>query len=144
MDPTVLQWSMNHSLEQTITSFFSHLPDIAAVYLFGSQIQPEKVNRFSDVDVAVLFDFNCAPNFINLTGMRESLSESLERDVDLICLNDSGPVIGMQVLHGGKLISLKNQRINNNYFIHLLTDYADLKRVTAPHEDAIVRGGFYA
>ncbi len=48
------------NIKNTIRNYFSKQKHVLCVYLFGSAITG-KENKFSDVDIAVLFDSSISP-----------------------------------------------------------------------------------
>jgi predicted nucleotidyltransferase len=77
------------------------LPDVVAVYLFGS-FASDAANASSDVDLAVLA---AAPIVAEqLIRARELLSERLRRDVDLLDLGRASTVMRAQVVSTGRLL----------------------------------------
>ena len=77
------------------------LPDVIAVYLFGS-FATDAANTSSDIDLAVLA---AAPIVAEqLIRARELLSERLRRDVDLLDLGRASTVMRAQVVSTGRLL----------------------------------------
>jgi predicted nucleotidyltransferase len=77
------------------------LPDVMAVYLFGS-FATDAVNASSDIDLAVLA---AAPVLAEqLARARELLSERLRRDIDLLDLGRASTVMCAQVVSTGRLL----------------------------------------
>jgi predicted nucleotidyltransferase len=77
------------------------LPDVMAVYLFGS-FAADAANATSDIDLAVLAS---APIVVEqLARSRELLSERLRRDVDLLDLGRASTVMCAQVVSTGRLL----------------------------------------
>jgi predicted nucleotidyltransferase len=77
------------------------LPDVMAVYLFGS-FAADAANASSDIDLAVLAS---APIVVEqLARSRELLSERLRRDVDLLDLGRASTVMRAQVVSTGRLL----------------------------------------
>ena len=87
-----------------LQSYFSKRKEVLCVYLFGS-VAAGRENRFSDIDVAVLFD--PAMPEANYTqqqlALMDELSRLLHRDVDVVLLNKASIFLKFQVLRNGKL-----------------------------------------
>ena len=130
------------TIEQTILGYFSSLPHIVSISLFGSYAG-NTANRESDVDIAILCEKAHVPPLLTLIEWRESLSTALEKDVDLVCLNTASPIIGMQVFKYGKTLKINNSREYINYQIFLFSDYAELKELRAPMEKTILKRKYY-
>lgn len=90
-------------IEKSLIDQLHKKPEIVSVYLFGSQAKGNQ-GKDSDIDIAILFDWENVPDQLELIEIREELSQILNNDVDLVCLNGSSPIIGMQVLKYGKLL----------------------------------------
>ncbi|MGA8163463.1 MAG: nucleotidyltransferase domain-containing protein [Waddliaceae bacterium] len=130
------------SIEDEVIGFFSKRDEVVFLSLFGSRANG-KSRQESDVDIAVLFNPDRIPGPMEMIEMREDLSDRLRRDVDLVCLNTSSPIIGFQVLNKGKALLVKNRKLYDCYVINLLTDYCDLKRLRRPIEDSILKRRYY-
>jgi predicted nucleotidyltransferase len=77
------------------------LPDVWAVYVFGSFARGEEWPE-SDVDIAVLLPpTRRIPDVLQLMG---SLSESIDRDVDVVDLRRVGDVLRREVLESGRTL----------------------------------------
>lgn len=114
-------------IAQEIRTFFHDREAVTAVYLFGSAAQG-RMNRFSDIDVAVLYRRNQTPDLRRQLADQETLSERLNRTVDLVNLNTASPILGRQVLKNGRLLLNQDPSAVNNYFVQTLNAYFDLKR----------------
>ncbi len=130
------------SIEKTTVDFFSKKNHIISVDLFGSYAQNQQIET-SDVDIGVLFEGAHIPSIFEQIEWREKLSEILKKDVDLICLNDASPIIGMQVYKNGKNLLLNDRQAYFNYQMRLFTDYAELKELRLPMEKTILKRKMY-
>ncbi len=115
--------------------------DIAFAFLFGSSARGE-MTAFSDVDIAIFFIGSI--NFHRIYDLREDLSEVAGVEADVVVLNDASPVIRMQVLKKGKLLSNRDRRAYHEFFMNTVKEYDDLKRNRKEIEDKILRGRIYA
>lgn len=68
----------------------------------------------------------------------------IKRETDIVILNNSSPVIRMQVLKNGVILINKNRAIYNDFFVRTVKEYDDLKRVRKEAEENILRGKIYA
>jgi predicted nucleotidyltransferase len=89
---------MNEQIKRTLRLFFKKEDNIRLAFLIGS-FATGKSRPDSDVDVAVLF--GRIPDHMKILDLRERLSEGLKRDIDLVILNEAGPIIRMQALKTG-------------------------------------------
>jgi predicted nucleotidyltransferase len=125
-------------IEEKIIAYFTDQEGVIALMLFGSFSKGNQTSR-SDVDIAVLYEHSKLPNKLDLIEFKEGLSESLEREVDLICLNTANPIIGMQIYTSGKYLLNKNKFASDSFFTNLFVDYIELKELRKPMEDTILK-----
>ena len=131
---------MNEQIKRTLRLFFTKEENIRLAFLIGS-FATGKSRPDSDVDVAVLF--GRIPDHMEILDLRERLSEGLKRDIDLVVLNDAGPIIRMQALKTG--IRLRAEKgAYEDFFVRTVNEYDDLKQIRAPIEEAVLRRKIYA
>lgn len=130
------------SIKRVLTRFFEHDNRVAAVYLYGSIVHGP-FGEESDLDVGVLFRDKQVPLPREIFDLQVKLSETLSMNVDLVALNQVSPILSMQVLRKGERIMNFDSRAVNNYFVRVVNDYDDLKRVRKPIEDNILNGRIY-
>jgi predicted nucleotidyltransferase len=128
-------------IAETLKEYFRDKEEVLLAFIFGSAVSG-RLTKNSDVDIAVLF--SNAPDFSNVLKIINDVSEAIGREVDLVVLNNSSPVIRMQVLKNGKLIKSKDDTIYNNFFVRAVKEYDDLKYVRKEAEINILRGRIYA
>jgi hypothetical protein len=120
---------------------FEDKEEILLVFVFGS-FASGRLTKESDVDVAVLFKER--PSFSTMSAFTNEVSGAMGREADLVVLNDSSPIIRMQVLKYGNLISCRDNAILNDFRVRTIKDYDDLKRIRKEAEEKILRGRTYA
>jgi len=131
---------MNEQIKRTLRLFFKKEDNIRLAFLIGS-FATGKSRPDSDVDVAVLF--GRIPDHMKILDLRERLSEGLKRDIDLVILNEAGPIIRMQALKTG--IRLRAEKgAYEDFFVWTVNEYEDLKQIRAPIEEAVLRRKIYA
>lgn len=131
---------MNEQIKRTLRLFFKKEDNIRLAFLIGS-FATGKSRPDSDVDVAVLF--GRIPDHMKILDLRERLSEGLKRDIDLVILNEAGPIIRMQALKTG--IRLRAEKgTYEDFFVRTVNEYEDLKQIRAPIEEAVLRRKIYA
>lgn len=118
-----------------IAQFAAEQPGVLAAYLFGSAVQNRLADE-SDVDVGLLFD--AAPGTLGRLELQEDLTAVLNRQSDLVSLNQASPVLAMQVLKHGELIFERSERAVREFQIRTLFAYFDLKQVRKPIEEALL------
>ena len=131
---------MRESTVQKLQTFFAGEENVRLAFLIGS-FAAGTARPDSDVDIAVLF--GRVPDYMDVLDLRDRLSALVEREADLVVLNDSGPVIRMQVLKTG--IRLRAEKgAYEEFFVRTVNEYDDLKQIRAPIEDAVLRKKIYA
>ena len=130
------------AIKKIIKDFFQHKDQIISVHLFGSYAKGSS-RKDSDVDVAILCDAKNMPSKLDVLQWRQDLADLLHKDVDLVCLNDASPILGMQVAQGKIDILVKNVNIYAYYIMYLFSDYAELKELRAPMEKDILKRKYY-
>jgi|WetSurMetagenome_2_1015567.scaffolds.fasta_scaffold802196_2 uncharacterized protein len=132
------------NLSPTIKSlgdFFKEQPPVLLAFLFGSmavgQMHPE-----SDVDIGILF--KRVPNYKTVSSLGDKISTLLKKEIDLVVLNNSSPIIKMQILKKGLLLHASDRKIYHRFFSDTLNQYDDLKRIRKNCEENILRGRMYA
>ncbi len=121
-------------IKEQIRAFFAGREDVTAVYLYGSAVQG-RLTPHSDIDIGILYKEDTQPDFQRQMGDAASLSAPLNRDVDLVTLNDASPILRMQVLKKGELLSNNAPHQINLFFIKTINEYFDLKQVRRPIEE---------
>jgi len=115
-----------------IGAFFDEAPrGVVSAYLFGSQAEG-RAHRESDVDLAVLLDFETYPNAKERFEARLRLIADLEgllqrNDVDLVVLNDAPPELGARVVTEGKRLYCSDEDANHAYVRDIQLRAADLR-----------------
>ena len=127
-------------LKKSIEKFSLQRKDFLLVFLFGSFTKGFTTDE-SDVDVAIMFEK--APDFYELSDLKDQLSRCVGKEVDIVILNTAFPIIKMQVLKYGMLVK-KHSRAYNDFFVSTLNEYADLKYLRKDIEKNILRGRIYA
>lgn len=91
---------LNHEMVETIKlTLQAALPNLLAVYLFGSQVSGH-ASPESDADIAILLDGTIAAT--TLWEHAEQLATLLNRDVDLIDLRQASTVLQYQIITAGQ------------------------------------------
>jgi predicted nucleotidyltransferase len=124
-----------------LKDYFKDKDEVILVFIFGSAVN-DRLTKQSDIDIAVLF--RQLPNFKEMLCLKNDLSELIKRETDIVILNNSSPIIRMQVLKNGVMVVNKDSAIYNDFFVRTIKEYDDLKRVRKESEDKILRGKIYA
>ncbi|NLG83051.1 MAG: nucleotidyltransferase domain-containing protein [Firmicutes bacterium] len=94
----------NHNpkaLPAKLVEYFASRNDIAFAFLFGSQAKDKATGR-SDVDVAVYF--SPAYDLATVNGITGDLETLLQKNVDLIVLNEANASVAWAALRGIPLV----------------------------------------
>jgi len=108
---------------------------LVALYVFGS-VAAGRERPGSDLDLACVLED--PPAALELLALQDELASVVGRPVDLVLLDRTSPILAMQVLRTGRrLVDLAPAR-TAALEARLFSAYADLKRVRAPAERALV------
>jgi len=112
--------AQEHALVEEIRS---EIPDVLAVYLFGSAATGE-LRPDSDIDLAIL----CTTPLptVRLWSLAQSLAVSAGRDVDLIDLQSASTVVRAQVISTGKRVFCTDESVCGEFEDWVYSDYARL------------------
>lgn len=130
----------DHQRKELLSCLHSFF-DIDAVYLYGSQAKGY-ANEQSDYDIAILCPYAKIPDWESKMAAQSELEDILKREVDLLILNDAGPIIAMQAVQG-LLLEEHNQLRHQQFITHLYSMYAEFKELQAPMEKNILKRKFY-
>ncbi len=121
-------------IKEQIRAFFTGREEVTAVYLYGSAAQ-DRLTLHSDIDIGVLYKEDAQPDFQQQMSDTAALSTQLNREVDLVTLNQASPILRMQLLKKGELLINNAPHQVNLFFIKTINDYFDLKQVRRPIEE---------
>ncbi|NLM96954.1 MAG: nucleotidyltransferase domain-containing protein [Halanaerobiaceae bacterium] len=99
--------------------------NIIFAYIFGSYVQG-KVRTDSDIDIAIyLKDKMDIDDYLEI---KMQLSEACKKEVDLIILNDSTPLLKYQIYKNHILLFTRDKSIESRFKVKTLFEYTDMKR----------------
>ncbi len=117
-------------LENKIINYLTNQLEIELIYLFGSYVKGN-FNKDSDIDIAVYLKKDKSK--LEIFNFKKKLEDMLERDIDLVILNNANDVLKNQVLYYGKNIFAKDEEFKQNYeyisFVNYLSFQEDIKIV---------------
>ncbi len=105
------------------------------IWIFGSEAAGT-ARESSDLDVAALF--RRSPKAVELMNARTELSEVLQRAVDLVDLEIASPILAMQVVRHGTLISDENPSRRVRFLAGLPGRYEEVVRARREAEKRLV------
>lgn len=111
--------------------------DPVAILLYGSYAR-QQVHPGSDIDLAI-FQPHRKPDIFELNLASIDLEDLCRRPVDLVILEAISPVLAMQILRNHRLLALQDRGPLDAFVVKTLTDYADLKIVRRPIEEALLK-----
>jgi predicted nucleotidyltransferase len=107
-----------------------------ALFVFGSEATGAR-HRGSDIDFAALL--RRRPDALELLDAQTALEAIAEKDVDLVDLAVASPILARQVLRDGRCVFGSDAPSLAHFEASLPSRYADLKRVRADAERALVQ-----
>lgn len=111
------------SLVDIVATITSALPDVAAIYRFGSHGSTSE-RRDSDVDLALLG--RQALDSSRVWHLKHELAIKLGREVDLVDLATASTVLQAQVITNGERLFCADARYCESYEDYVLSSYARL------------------
>ena len=105
-----------------IIDFAKGHSEISVIYLFGSHAAGRQRSK-SDIDLVILF-VNDVDGFMRV-NLETEISNLLRKDVDLIDLKRSGPVLRHQIYKYGKLIYHDGSDFPSQFRAGSIRDYLD-------------------
>lgn len=110
--------------KKRIVSFLTErIPDLIAIYLFGSSIQGTP-GLESDIDLAILPVQPLNP--LERWNLAQDLANLLKREVDLVDLRKASTVMRMQVISSGQYLYESNRQERDRYENYVFSSYARL------------------
>jgi len=125
-------------LDQLVTLIQKIVPDVRAVYRFGSS-GSGVTHAESDLDLAILPPDPLPPQ--DRWDLEQDLSVALHRDVDLIDLRVASTVMRMQVVSTGTVLFESDRAVRQAFEVHTYSAYALLNEERAGILDDIRERG---
>ncbi len=117
-------------MEKKARQYFKDTSGVIAAYIFGS-FAKEKINQFSDIDIAVLLDNELKEG--SYTDLRlkfmTDLSSALEKETDVIILNQAPPFLKYQIFKYGKAVFERDVRKSRSFKAKSILEYFDFKPI---------------
>ncbi|TYR75958.1 nucleotidyltransferase domain-containing protein [Rossellomorea vietnamensis] len=115
--------------EKTIISYLKEAASPYLIIIFGSTVNGNSMAE-SDIDIAYLSDKALDKYTIFMTA--QGLASELNKEVDLIDLNDANTVFQAQVVHTGKVIYCTDVRRKMEFEMKAFKKYAKLNEEREP------------
>lgn len=125
------------TLADLLRPYFVANTTIVAALVFGSGAAG-RLRADSDLDLALLFAPERAPDDSDVLQIRADLEQVARRDVDLIVLNSASPIVAYQAVRKGQPLFCRDRGSYERFVVRLISAYADLKQIRRPIEDAVI------
>jgi len=134
---------MNESLQApVIHTLLDRLPDIVAIYRFGTWGTPQERSD-SDIDLAILLDQSLSN--LDRWELSQELAQIASRDVDLVDMRRASTVMRLQIVAHGERIYCADETAVSCFETAVYSAYAKLneerREILA---DIRARGSVYA
>ncbi|MBU1121929.1 MAG: nucleotidyltransferase domain-containing protein [Candidatus Omnitrophota bacterium] len=124
---------------EILRDYFKTQKEILCVYLFGSEAV-NKENKFSDVDLGVFLDDSIRQIFFTQKkiSLIDEISRRLDKDVDIVVLNNSSSFLKFQVIKTGVRIYERADRSEHNFEAWAIIEYLDYLPIRKRLEKALI------
>lgn len=122
-----------------IKNYFFSQKNVVCVYLFGSAAA-EKENKFSDVDIGVIFSGDISREQYSQMSLSimDDLSRILDKDVDVVVLNQAAAFLKFQIIKSGLRIYEQQHRKSRDFEARAIIEYFDFLPVRRKLEAALM------
>ena len=124
-----------------LRDFLAGKDNVLLSFVFGSATKG-RLTEESDIDIAILFTEKPSPS--DILEFKDAFENISGIKTDIVILNDASPIIRMQVLKNGVLLSKKDDHVYNEFFMRTVKEYDDLKYTRREEEENILKGRIYA
>lgn len=118
------------SIESALSSVLAETPGIASAYLFGS-VAEGREHRESDVDLGVLLSHETCPRAAERFDVRlrliGDLTGAIEREVDVVILNEAPPQLARYIMTNGRRVFLADADADHACLRTVLSRVADIE-----------------
>jgi len=121
-----------------LATLFENEKNILVAYLFGSYARGYETVQ-SDVDIAVLVSEVPEKPLEYYLHLERKLAEALQKDVDLVFLNDAPPLLKYQVIKYGRLLFSRGERIRIMFEVKSLSEYLDFSRALKRYDECFMK-----
>ena len=124
---------------EKISNVFKKEGALLAVYLFGSYASGNP-HRYSDIDMAVLFDKTVNPEDYTdkQIDLAVSLGRLLGREADVVVLNRAGSFLKYNVLKNGLRVYERPDRSERGFEARAIVEYFDFLPIKNRIEEGIL------
>lgn len=113
---------------------------ILVAYIFGSQIK-HKANKYSDIDIAVLFDDKVKEEDYTdkQIAIMTDASRTLNKEIDVVVLNRASLFLKYHILKEGMKTYERPDRTNHNFEAYAVIQYLDFLPIKNRIEDGMLK-----
>lgn len=112
-------------MEKSLIKYFSRIPEVTAVYLFGSRARGRH-REDSDVDIGLLLlESDGVPAELTRERVTVELSRQLRKDVHVVIINAAGEVLLKQILSHGRQILVKDRTMLRRFLMAAMARIAE-------------------
>ena len=133
------------AIRKKVHDYFLKKPEVLSAYLYGSRAS-YAFRKDSDVDIAVVLKpARNLQTFAKVLEYRSELEDSLEKDVDVVILNEADRFLALQVFTKGIPIYESNHDRAEDFKWRLVRegwDYIPIKRIFAEAALQRLRHGY--
>ncbi|HAH21675.1 MAG TPA: nucleotidyltransferase domain-containing protein [Candidatus Omnitrophica bacterium] len=113
---------------------------LLAIYLFGSRASG-KARKYSDIDIAALYDEKVDKK--EYTDKRieimTAVSELLDREVDVVVLNQAPPILKYHILKYGMRLYERSNRQEHSFEVQAIQEYFDFLPIRNRMEQGLIK-----
>lgn len=129
---------VQNEILEDLASFFSNETRIYVAYLFGSYAKKTQINE-SDIDIAVLLSETPRKLLAYHLYLVNQISKMTKKDVDLIVLNVSSPLLKHQVIKHGKVIYSKDEKERIVFEAKAESEYLDFNIAIKRYDKCLIK-----
>ena len=126
-------------IKKAIKNYMAKEKDILCVYLFGSAASG-KENKFSDVDIAILFDDTVGRQSYSQRALSvmDALSAALDKNIDIVVLNVANSFLKFRVIKTGIRLYERPDRGSRSFEARSVIEYFDFFPIREMLEKALI------
>jgi hypothetical protein len=131
---------INPSYKEIVEKIVKKDNAVLAAYIFGSHARGT-AKKTSDVDIAILFDSTVKESLMSdrQLEMTSSLSQNLNKEVDVVILNRAATLLKYMVLREGKRVYERPGRDDRSFEVKSMNEYYDFLPIKNMLDQAMIK-----
>jgi predicted nucleotidyltransferase len=127
-------------IQKRISPLFEHDPEVAAVYLFGSQATGKNDSK-SDIDLAILFErrLSAIDSYKKLAKYFTGLVKALQSEPDLVDMENVNLILLFEILREGKVLIENNRERNREFVARKIVECIDFQYIVKKCAEGMYR-----